>query len=92
MTSKIRQTLLRWLLWVGSLNKEGEPQTNIIATLFIYRNRSTLVWAATQYNLCLTIFFIPYALFEVPSNMVLKFLKPSVWVPIMMVVWGTIAT
>lgn len=45
-----------------------------------------------QYNLCLTIFFIPYAFFEVPSNIVLKFLKPNVWITIMMVVWGVIIT
>ena len=45
-----------------------------------------------QYNLCLTIFFIPYSFFEVPSNIVLKFLRPSVWITIMMVVWGVIIT
>ncbi|PWN47220.1 MFS general substrate transporter [Violaceomyces palustris] len=35
-----------------------------------------------QYNLCLTIFFFPYALFEVPSNILLKKLRPSVWFPL----------
>ncbi|KAH8892180.1 high-affinity nicotinic acid transporter [Thozetella sp. PMI_491] len=46
----------------------------------------------TQYNLCLTLFFIPYSLFEVPSNLMLKVLRPSLWIGIMMFVWGTIAT
>lgn len=45
-----------------------------------------------QYNLCLTIFFIPYSLFKVPANLVLEVLKPSVWIPIMIVTWGAIAT
>jgi hypothetical protein len=34
-----------------------------------------------QYNWCLTAFFFTYAAFEVPSNMVLKRLKPSIWLP-----------
>ena len=37
----------------------------------------------------LTIFFFPYSFFEVPSNLVLKLLKPSVWLPIIMLFWGT---
>ncbi|KAF5009273.1 hypothetical protein FDECE_4485 [Fusarium decemcellulare] len=45
-----------------------------------------------QYNLCLTIFFIPYSLFEIPSNLMLKILRPSLWIGIMMVTWGVIAT
>lgn len=45
-----------------------------------------------QYNICLTMFFIPYAVFEVPSNMVLKRMKPSIWLPAIMVAWGTVMT
>jgi MFS family permease len=33
----------------------------------------------TKYNTALTIFFVPYILFEVPSNVLLKKLKPHVW-------------
>jgi len=45
-----------------------------------------------QYNMCLTIFFFPYALFEVPSNIVLKKLKPRVWLTIIVLAWGTVMT
>lgn len=45
-----------------------------------------------QYNLALTLFFIPYGLFEVPSNIVLKMLRPSAWIAIMMFSWGTVMT
>jgi hypothetical protein len=34
-----------------------------------------------QYNWCLTAFFFTYAAFEVPSNMVLKKLRPRIWLP-----------
>lgn len=35
-------------------------------------------------------FFIPYALFEIPSNVVLKLMRPSRWLTIMVVAWGTV--
>ncbi|KAH8677255.1 major facilitator superfamily domain-containing protein [Ilyonectria robusta] len=45
-----------------------------------------------QYNWCLTVFFFTYAAFEVPSNLLLKRLRPSVWLPTIMVAWGTVMT
>ncbi|WEW59344.1 hypothetical protein PRK78_004814 [Emydomyces testavorans] len=46
----------------------------------------------SQYNVALTLFFVPYGLFEVPSNIILKILRPSVWIAIMMFCWGTVMT
>ncbi|KAK2739568.1 hypothetical protein FQN57_006530 [Myotisia sp. PD_48] len=46
----------------------------------------------SQYNVALTLFFIPYSLLEVPSNIVLKLLKPSIWITIMVFSWGTVMT
>lgn len=45
-----------------------------------------------QYNLCLTIFFITYCVFEVPANALLKILRPSIWLPSIMVAWGIVMT
>ena len=44
----------------------------------------------SQYNIALTMFFIPYALLEVPSNIVLKLMRPSWWIAIMMFTWGVV--
>ncbi|CEL09955.1 Putative Permease of the major facilitator superfamily [Aspergillus calidoustus] len=33
----------------------------------------------TKYNTALTIFFVPYIIFEIPSNILLKKLKPHLW-------------
>jgi hypothetical protein len=44
-----------------------------------------------QYNMALTVFFFPYAIFEVPSNVVLKLMKPSIWISILMVTWGIVS-
>jgi hypothetical protein len=35
--------------------------------------------SGTKYNAALMIFFIPYILFEIPSNILLKKLSPHVW-------------
>ncbi|KAF2097064.1 MFS general substrate transporter [Rhizodiscina lignyota] len=41
-----------------------------------------------QYNWALTIFFFPYSFFEVPANLMLKFLRPSLWLSLIMLFWG----
>ena len=41
-----------------------------------------------QYLIALTIFFFSYAIFEVPSNVFLKRLRPSVWLSLLMLLWG----
>ncbi|EEH38679.2 hypothetical protein PAAG_08406 [Paracoccidioides lutzii Pb01] len=43
-----------------------------------------------QYNIALTVFFVPYALFAVPSNIVLKILRPSKWISVMLLCRGTV--
>ncbi|KAI4734515.1 MFS general substrate transporter [Aureobasidium sp. EXF-12298] len=45
-----------------------------------------------EYNWCLTAFFFTYCAFEVPSNMLLKRLRPSIWLPSIMVAWGIVMT
>ena len=41
-----------------------------------------------QYNIALFIFFIPYILLEVPSNLILKKIAPSWWISGIMFFWG----
>ncbi|KAL2865433.1 major facilitator superfamily domain-containing protein [Aspergillus lucknowensis] len=43
-----------------------------------------------QYNIALFVFFIPYILFEVPSNVLLKRMRPSTWLSGIMVAWGVV--
>jgi len=45
-----------------------------------------------QYNTAVTIFFVPYALLEVPSNIILKLMRPSLWIACLMFWWGTCMT
>ncbi|KFY64761.1 hypothetical protein V496_03048 [Pseudogymnoascus sp. VKM F-4515 (FW-2607)] len=45
--------------------------------------------SGAEYNLCLTVFFFTYCFFEIPSNLLLKKLRPSIYLPSIMVLWGT---
>lgn len=46
-----------------------------------------------QWNVVLSVFFVPYILLEVPSNMLLKkFKRPSVYLGILIVTWGIVMT
>ncbi|CAO3622266.1 unnamed protein product [Mucor hiemalis] len=49
-----------------------------------------LAISPNDYNLALSLFFVGYVLFEVPSNLILKFIGPSKWIPIVMISWGTV--
>ncbi|GFN20429.1 putative MFS transporter [Aspergillus tubingensis] len=44
----------------------------------------------TKYNTALTIFFVPYVIFEIPSNILLKKLKPHVWLSFCMFGFGLV--
>ncbi|KZL77909.1 MFS transporter, partial [Colletotrichum tofieldiae] len=46
-----------------------------------------------QWNIALSLFFIPYILLEVPSNVLLKkFKRPSVYLGSLVTIWGVIMT
>lgn len=43
-----------------------------------------------QYQAALSLFFVSYAGFEPLTNILLKRLRPSVFIPIIMVLWGIV--
>ncbi|KAL6706872.1 hypothetical protein ACN47E_005015 [Coniothyrium glycines] len=45
-----------------------------------------------QYNASLTIFFVSYSVFEPLTNVLLKRLRPSIFLPIIMIWWGICMT
>ncbi|RBR25028.1 uncharacterized protein FIESC28_02152 [Fusarium coffeatum] len=48
----------------------------------------TLHMTGNDYNMALFVFFIPYILFEVPSNIIIKKISPSLWLASITVLWG----
>ncbi|KAI3320549.1 MFS general substrate transporter [Xylariaceae sp. AK1471] len=43
-----------------------------------------------DYNIALFVFFVPYILFGVPSNIIIKRVAPSTWLSAIMVLWGIV--
>lgn len=50
-----------------------------ISNASVYGMSRSLNLHGNQFNIALTVFFVPYIFFEVLSNYVLKFAKPHVW-------------
>ncbi|KAI0200318.1 major facilitator superfamily domain-containing protein [Astrocystis sublimbata] len=86
---KLDLTLIPWLCLLYLL--AFLDRTNIgnakVAGLTEDLNLST-----GQYNLTLTIFFISYSVFEPLTNVLLKFLRPSIFIPVIMFFWGASMT
>ena len=59
-----------------------------IANAAVFGLADDLNLKGNQYNTALTIFFVPYVLFEIPSNVLLKRLKPHVWLSVCMFMFG----
>ena len=47
------------------------PTSNIVNELGLTGNR---------YNIAVAVFFVPYVIFEAPSNFAMKYFSPSVWI------------
>lgn len=57
------------------------PESNLVKELDLTGNR---------YNIAVAVFFVPYVIFEAPSNFAMKFFTPSVWIGRIMISWGII--
>lgn len=64
-------------------------RTNI-ANANVFGLTDDLRLTGNQYNTALTIFFVPYILFEIPSNILLKKLRPHVWLSACMFAFGLV--
>ncbi|KAH7928130.1 MFS general substrate transporter [Leucogyrophana mollusca] len=43
-----------------------------------------------RYNIALTMYYIPYCVFEFPCNLLLKVVRPSRWLPGLAILWGIV--
>lgn len=50
-----------------------------IANAKLYNLTTDLGLVGNQYNIALVVFFVPYVIFEIPANMLLKRFRPSIW-------------
>lgn len=48
--------------------------------------------SSEDYATALSVYFVSYNLFEVPSNLLLKKLRPRIWLPSIVVAWAIVMT
>lgn len=68
------------------------PSSVNIGNARLYHMENDLKLSPTQFQIAVSIFFVPYLLFEVPSNLVLKLFTPRRWIAALAFSWGLIAT
>ncbi|KAG7823136.1 hypothetical protein KL919_004013 [Ogataea angusta] len=61
-----------------------------ISNAKIYGMQAALDLQKQQFNTALTVFFVPYVVFEVISNYCLKIIKPHAWMSTMIVLFGVV--
>ncbi|KAI6041324.1 MFS general substrate transporter [Pisolithus marmoratus] len=88
----IRKIDMRTIPWLSFLYLLCFLDRTSIGNAKLYSMEAALHLTDNQYLLCLTIFFVSYAIFEVPSNIMLKRSRPSRWFSTLMVGWGIMMT
>ncbi|GME90525.1 unnamed protein product [Ambrosiozyma monospora] len=61
-----------------------------ISNAKVYGIEKELGLHGDQFNTCLTVFFVPYVVFEVLSNYCLKIVKPHIWLSGMIFLFGIV--
>ena len=84
----MRKVDYRLIPWLSVLYLLSFLDRSAVGNARLYGLEKELKITSNQYNIALTIFFFPYALFEVPSNILLKRLRPSIWFPLITMLVG----
>jgi MFS family permease len=84
----MRKVDFRLIPWLCVLYLLSFLDRSAIGNARLYGLEKELKLSSQQYNMALTVFFFPYALFEVPSNVLLKRLRPSIWFPVITILVG----
>lgn len=91
--TKLVRKLDLYLIWlVMSLYAFSFLDRVNIGNARLYHLEADLGLAGDQYQTAVSILFVPYLAFEVPSNLVLKKFTPRYWIAFITTAWGIIAT
>ncbi|KAJ5692772.1 hypothetical protein N7462_002195 [Penicillium macrosclerotiorum] len=87
LVKKVDLTLLPtiWIMYLLSYL----DRTNI-GNAKISGMQEDLNLSSGQYSIALVVFFVGYVVFEVPSNLILVRTRPSLFLPGIMILWGTL--
>ncbi|CAO3662796.1 unnamed protein product [Rhizopus stolonifer] len=84
----IRKIDLRLIPWLSILYLLLSLDRNNIGNARLGSLEQDLNLVGNQYYTALTIFFAGYVIFHIPSNLMVKRLRPSRWISGTMVLWG----
>ncbi|KAK9390234.1 major facilitator superfamily domain-containing protein [Lipomyces mesembrius] len=83
-----RKTDWRFMIWACcmffSLELDRANISNVLTTNFLENLHIT----TQTYNLGQTLFLICFLVMEIPSQMIIRYFGPEVWIPVMMSGWG----
>ncbi|WEW60274.1 hypothetical protein PRK78_005759 [Emydomyces testavorans] len=88
----LRKIDLKLVPWVSLLYLISFLDRANIGNAKIEGLQEDLHLSDNQYNNCLTIFFVSYSIFEPVTNVLLKRFHPSIFIPIIMILWGICMT
>ncbi|KAK7694902.1 hypothetical protein QCA50_002090 [Cerrena zonata] len=88
----MRKIDLRVVPWLAVLYLLNFLDRGNIGNARLYHMQDDLGITDKQYLIALTVFFFPYSLFEPPSNVALKRLRPSRWLSFIVLIWGIVMT
>ncbi|KAF8916076.1 MFS general substrate transporter [Mucidula mucida] len=88
----LRKIDIALIPWLSLLYLLSFLDRTSIGNAKLYHMVDDLHMSDNQYLISLTVFFFSYAIFEVPSNVFLKRLRPSIWLSILMLLWGIMMT
>lgn len=74
LSAQFQLTLLYHFIQVNSWHRVNISNANVFGL-----SQELKLTTGNKFNNALVIFFVPYILFEIPSNMIMKKLKPHVW-------------
>ncbi|KAK8044175.1 nicotinamide mononucleotide permease [Apiospora rasikravindrae] len=83
--------------WVDGTAEEGRLKRKLDWRILPCTNAKTgglardFNLSSEQYSVIVLVFFVSYLIFEVPANMILTRVRPSVFLPGLGVIWGTFA-
>ncbi|KAG2154717.1 MFS general substrate transporter [Suillus clintonianus] len=86
----LRKIDIRVVPWLGLLYFLNFLDRGSIGNAKLYHMETDLGITDKQYLIALTAFFFPYALLEPASNVILRRVRPSMWLSSMMFVWGIV--
>jgi hypothetical protein len=64
---------------LSRLKADSKPSRTNIGSAVVFGLAEDLKLTGTQYNSALVCYFVPYVLFDVPSNVLLLRFKPQIW-------------